>query len=248
MRYSRCSASRHPLPVKSKKIALNFERNHILLKKLPPSVSMPKVCPAQQGDTAACTLVKRLVSQLLTSHFVWNLEHNFCKYCRAYTTANINWTVDSTQQHPCRCSECNFAERPQLSISGDSLELSAYLARSRLGLISIRCPRVRTATISDPPNCTCTLVLYLMLFIDSFAISSHSWLFPTSSDLPNCTSTPKGHLIPQTISDQLWLFLINSWWLLMINIVVNVHSHCSLLHWLYIWCYWRMVITFTIYL
>ena len=160
MRYSRCSASRHPLPVKSKKIALNFERNHILLKKLPPSVSMPKVCPAQQGDTAACTLVERLVSQLLTSHSVWNLGHNFCKYCRAYTTANINWTVDSTQQHPCRCSECNFAERPQLSISGDSLELSAYLARSRLGLI--RCPRVRTATISDPPNCTCTLELYLI--------------------------------------------------------------------------------------
>ena len=146
--------------VKSKKIALKFERNHILLKKLPPSVSMPKVCPAQQGDTAACTLVERLVSQLLTSHSVWNLGHNFCKYCRAYTTANINWTVDSTQQHLCRCSECNFAERPQLSISGDSLELSAYLARSRLGLI--RCPRVRTATISDPPNCTCTLGLYLM--------------------------------------------------------------------------------------
>ena len=90
MRYSRCSASRHPLPVKSKKIALNFERNHILLKKLPPSVSMPKVCPSQQEDTAACTLVKRLVSQLLTSHSVWNLGHNFCKYCRAYTTANIN--------------------------------------------------------------------------------------------------------------------------------------------------------------
>ena len=160
MRYSRCSASRHPLPVKSKKIVLNSERNHILLKKLPSSVSMPKVCPAQQGDTAACTLVERLVSQLLTSHSVWNLGHNFCKYCRAYTTANINWTVDSTHRHPCRCSECNFAERPQLSISGDSLELSAYLARSRLGLI--RCLRVRTATISDPPNCTCTLALYLI--------------------------------------------------------------------------------------
>ena len=50
---------------------------------------MPKVCPAQQGDTAACTPVKKHVSQLLTSHSVWNLEHNFCKYCRAYTTANI---------------------------------------------------------------------------------------------------------------------------------------------------------------
>ena len=133
---------------------------------------MPKVCPAQQGDTAACTLVERLVSQLLTSHSVWNLGHNFCKYCRAYTTTNINWAVDITHRQPCRCSKCNFAERPQLSISGDSLELSAYLARSRLGLI--RCLRVRTATISDPPNCTCTLVLYLMLFIDSFAISSHS--------------------------------------------------------------------------
>ena len=161
MRYSRCSASRHPLWNLRK---LHWSLNEIIScwKKLPPSVSMPKVCPSQQGDTAACTLVKRLVSQLLTSHSVRNLGHNFCKYCRAYTTANINWTVDSTQQHPCRCSECNFAERPQLSISGDSLELSAYLARSRLGLISIRCLRVRTATISDPPNCTCTLVLYLM--------------------------------------------------------------------------------------
>ena len=184
---------------------------------------MPKVCPAQQGDTAACTPVKKHVSQLLTSHSVWNLEHNFCKYCRAYTKTNFNWAEDSTDRHPCRCSESNFAERPQLSISGDSLELSAYLARSRLGLISIRCLPVRTATISDPPNCTCTLALYLMPLTISWQLY-YFWSFSTN---PPYIKSAQLHMYTQGTFDTtnyFWLFLITSDYL------------------------WHVTITFTLYL